>query len=635
MNAIRVMNTIRFALCGAIAAYAATAGCQIQAANCVKASAFGWDAANATKCLQAALDSGATKVVVDRQAGDWIVEPLFLRSNQEVVIEDGVVVRALKGAYKGRGDCLFKAGGVSNVVLRGEGSATLAMNKKDYQNTDEYSFSEWRHTVSIVGGHDITVRDLTLLSSGGDGVYVRSAARNVLLDNLVCREHHRQGISVISAVDLLVRRCRFAETSGTAPQCGLDIEPNVSKDRLENVVFEDCVFDGNASSGITLHLLPLNETSRPISIVFRRCVSRGNRYCGIRINCVRQSQGAVQGSVAFEDCTISGNRMQALAVCSKRSDAIRISFRNCTFDARDGEAVLFSNGRYFADFGGISFDNVRIIPGKGKPIVYEGAHGTGIVADTMKGTATIVKPDGEESVSLDDFARAYPPNPEVLQALLSFKTEAPDFRSLKVSADVKPLAKPVSTGWLRKRFTFVQPIPGAGDYPVVFRMRPLGKWRGAAKVQVLDAAGTDLGTFSLKDGVVTNVIHATGAGVRRFEVVAMSGLAAVESAWPGAGLQADGAVRLFGGRNRRFRIAVPASAEKVCVQIEPEEPCCARLMRPDGSIAAEMPRGNGMTILDAKREKTSSDEVWILDFPRVDEDTSFRIGSPAKPFALL
>lgn len=607
--------------------------------SCVRASSFGWNATNATKCLQAAIDSGAAKVLIDRQADDWIVEPVFLRkSNQEVVVADGVTVRAKKGAYKHPGDCLFKANCVSNVILRGEGSATLAMNKKDYQNPAEYQFSEWRHAVSIVGGHDITVRDLTILSSGGDGVYVRDAARNVRLDRLVCRDHHRQGISVISAVDLLVTNCRFDATSGTAPQCGVDIEPNVPRDRLENVVFEDCVFDGNASSGILLHLAPLDDTTRPISVTFRRCMSRGNGHCGVRINCVGPTRRSVQGRIVFENCVAVGNKLHPLIIGSKRSDALDIAFVDCTFDAHENtaDAIKFDNGTFLADFGGVAFENVRVMSGRGKSIAFDGAYGTGIAAGTMKGSARVITIDGkEDSVSLADFSHVYPPNPDALKTLLEFRTETPDFRLLKADPKAGPLAKPVSTGWLRKRFTFVQSIPAAGDYPVTFRVRPLGNRRGSAKVQMLDAAGTDLGAFTLSDGVTTNVIHATGAGVRRFEVVVQSGLAAVESVWPGRSLLADGYVHLFGGRNRRYGLKVPAAATKVCVQIKPEEPCSARLIGPNGRVAAEMPHCSSMTILETTREMSQSDEIWYLEFPRIDEDAEFRIGSPSIPFALL
>ena len=238
----------------------------------VRASEFGWNAEDATDALQAAIDSGAERVVVDRQEGDWIVRPIFLRkSNQEIVMADGVTVRAKKDEFRAVADSLMSIPlSVSNVTLRGEGKATLAMRKADYRNRALYRHSQWRHAVSIKGAKNVVVKDLEILSSGGDGVYVAWNAQNVLLENLVCRDHHRQGISVISAVGLKVSRCVFADTRGTPPQCGLDIEPNGGSDKLEDIVFEDCEFRGNALHGIQLWLDLLSPASRPVSITFRR-----------------------------------------------------------------------------------------------------------------------------------------------------------------------------------------------------------------------------------------------------------------------------------------------------------------------------------------------------------------------------
>ena len=634
------LDTVRVAFADVpTAADSSTANRQPATARCVKASDFGWNAVNATAALRAAIASGADKIVIDRQSGDWNVEPISLRcSNQEIVVADGVTVRALKGAFKRIGECLFNIPrGVSNVVLRGEGTATIAMNKRDYQNPEAYSFSEWRHAISICGGNDVTVRDLTILSSGGDGVYVRDAARNVRLDRLVCRDHHRQGISVISAVNLLVTNCRFEETSGTPPQCGVDIEPNTPKDRLENVVFEDCAFVGNASSGILMYLAQLDDTTAPISVAFRRCESVGNRNCGIRVTCVGQGMRAVRGTVTFEDCKVSGNALHALAVTSKRSDALDITVRNCILDGRESaaETIRFDNRTFLADFGGITFDGVRVLPGKGKTLVFDGAAGTGI-AGVMAGAFEIAGEAGRtETVSLADFAGKYPPNPELLRALLSFGTKIPEFRSLKPVDGAKPLEKPSSTGWMRGKFTFVQYIPAAGDYPVTFRTRRINAKRAVlAKIEVRDAVGTYLDAFSVGDvKTVTNVIHATGAGIRRFEVNIIGGIAAVDSVWPGHGVQADGYVAMFGGRNRQWYFTVPADAENVRVQIRPDEPCSARLLRPDGSVAAEFPYGVALTILETKRTKTATPETWCLHFPKVTEDAAFRIGSPSQPFA--
>lgn len=61
-------------------------------------------------------------MIIDRQRGDWVVRPLFIRrSNVEIVLADGVTVRAKKNEFKAIGDSLVKiCGGASNVVLRGD-----------------------------------------------------------------------------------------------------------------------------------------------------------------------------------------------------------------------------------------------------------------------------------------------------------------------------------------------------------------------------------------------------------------------------------------------------------------------------------------------------------------------------------
>ena len=83
---------------------------------------------------------------------------------------------------------------------------------------------------------------------------------------------------------------------------------------------------------------------------------------------------------------------------------------------------------------------------------------------------------------------------------------------------------------------------------------------------------------------------------------------------------------------RRYFFFVPAEADKVGIQVRPEEPCSARLLRPDGTVAAEMPYGRNLTVLEAKREP-SVDETWCIDISSAQEDVEFRIGVPAIPVA--
>ena len=96
------------------------------------ASLCGFNATDATDALQSAIDSTAHTVRVTNHAGVWWVRPVFLRSNLTVVFGDGVVVRALRGAFHGASDALLSGLHVSNISVLGEGNATLAMWRSDY-----------------------------------------------------------------------------------------------------------------------------------------------------------------------------------------------------------------------------------------------------------------------------------------------------------------------------------------------------------------------------------------------------------------------------------------------------------------------------------------------------------------------
>ena len=142
------------ALCGIRVAFAVVAACAfanaMAAESVVKASQFGWNGEDDTAALQKALDSGAKKVVIDRQKGDWVTRPLFVKKpNFEIVLEDGVTVRAKKGEYHNIVDSLIKIGkGADNVTLRGD-NFSLTM-----------SHSDGSVTSYIVGGRELLARPL-------------------------------------------------------------------------------------------------------------------------------------------------------------------------------------------------------------------------------------------------------------------------------------------------------------------------------------------------------------------------------------------------------------------------------------------------------------------------------------------
>jgi len=259
---------------------------QVKAGTLKEARAdwWGFDAGDSTKCLQAAIDSGVKKLTVPNMGKPWVVHPIKLASNQEVVFADGVVLQAIRGGFEGKNDCLLSARSEKNIVLRGT-NATLRMHKKDYQDASRYSRAEWRHTVSFHSCENVKVIGLTLKSSGGDGIYIGDCrkpmnyCKDVVIKDCTIDDNHRQGISVISVVNMLIENCVITNTKGTAPQAGIDFEPNSKGERLFNIIVRNCVFKDNAGAGVILCAHP-NEDSAPISFVFENCKAINNRFTG-------------------------------------------------------------------------------------------------------------------------------------------------------------------------------------------------------------------------------------------------------------------------------------------------------------------------------------------------------------------
>lgn len=311
------------------------------------ASWWGFEPEDATVALQSAIDSKAKSVIVPYVGASWIVRPIRLRSDLELIFEPGVLVLAKRGEFKGKGDSLFSADDCENITIRGYG-ATLRMWKRDYQS-DAYEKAEWRMALALRGCKNVLVEGLRLESSGGDGFYIGATEKNRWCENITIRDciahdHHRQGISVITAQNLLVENCVFSGTSGTAPEAGIDFEPNGPEERLVNCVVRNCLFQDNAGAAMQVYLRPLDAAGEPVSIRFENCVGRLGA-AGATPEEIRQAGvsggggmvvGAVkddgpQGVIEFVNCTIENIGREAVRVYDKSARAARVRFERCNW----------------------------------------------------------------------------------------------------------------------------------------------------------------------------------------------------------------------------------------------------------------------------------------------------------------
>lgn len=353
---------------------------------------WGFDAEDATQALQAAIDSGARRVVVPNMGSDWIVGPIRLAGHQELFLERGAVVSARRGAFRGGGDCLFQATAVDDVTIRGYG-ATVRMHKQDYMDytkREVYPKAEWRMTLSLRGVHKALVEGLTIRDSGGDGIYIdggggRDHSRDITIRDVVCDNHYRQGISVISVVGLTVEDSEFANTWGTPPSAGVDIEPDRPDQKAQEIVFRNCLFRDNYGAGIQVYLRFNEPDAQDVSILFDRCRVTSRLGSGLVFGALKAEGPG--GLIEFRDCVVEDVAGVGAHVYDKHPERARVRFTRTRWidvgtgldnafarvDSVESRAPLLIYNRrpelITPIHGGIDFVDCEIVDGRDRPFL--------------------------------------------------------------------------------------------------------------------------------------------------------------------------------------------------------------------------------------------------------------------------
>lgn len=370
----------------------------------VKVSSVGHDLLDSTQFLQAALDSDAATVVIDNVPGGWTTGPLFIRrSNLTVIVEPEVMVRSLAGApFSGLNDCLLTMTDQANVRISGYG-ATFAMNKPEYKT------GEWRMALKINGCSNVVVEGLTLRDSGGDGVYLGAGPVNphntdIVLRDLVCDNNRRQGLSVISADRLTVEGCAFLNTNGTAPQSGIDFEPNAATQKLVDIVVRDCWLDGNTTAGIQLYGGQLRPTSTPVSISVER-TTVGHQIGGSPQVMISTGKSVFPGTFELRDSLIDvGSGSSAFGVLATGPNGVLTKVtRTVMWDWGNAFQVyhpieVLSRG--VNEYGNLAFTDAVLHSDQPGPFLHADAL-PGTTVHKVSGTITAVGPVGAAELGPD------------------------------------------------------------------------------------------------------------------------------------------------------------------------------------------------------------------------------------------
>ena len=303
-----------------------------------RVSWWGFDRTDSTRFIKAALASKAKKVVFDRMEGPWYSTPQMVRGRDglHVSFERGAELVALRGFFTNRVDALLTFSNVKNLRLSGYG-ASIRMWRCDYARPP-YCWSEWRHAVTFMNVENATVEGLRIEESGGDGLYL-NGVKDCVVRDVICDRNYRQGISVISAENLLIENCTLCNTKGTPPAAGIDFEPNNMAESLVNCVMRNCTIADNEGAGIDMALVCLNGKSKDVSLRFENCRVIGNRQ-GLRLGSENPPLNELKGTIDLRNCLF--DRSQSGIVLNENDGMpIKINLDGCVLRTvgKDGALV--------------------------------------------------------------------------------------------------------------------------------------------------------------------------------------------------------------------------------------------------------------------------------------------------------
>ena len=594
-----------------------------QKPSVVKASWWGFDEKESTNALQAAIDSGAARVIVENLGKPWIVDKILLASNQELFFEKGCVVLAKRGAFKGKHDSLFAADLSQNISLIGH-DATLRMWKDDY-HTDEYERAEWRHCLSIRSCTNVRIHGLTLAESGGDGIYLGVAQRgvantNVHIKDVVCDGNNRQGISVISAQDLLIEDTVLKNTAGTPPKAGIDFEPNHASEKIVNCVMRNCVSENNAGAAYVLYLRPLDGSSSPISVRIEDCVSRGTNWISASVTTSNGGpNGPPQGLIEFVNCRFEDTGTAGISVRDVPAEACQVRFENCTvadasndpkrstpisFGAREGSTQ---------DVGGVEFNCTLVEPVDRPLMVFNDYTGDLKVLD-VTGTLKVVRDGKEQAVTITE---------QLLDELMPARTikRIPRFdftnvRFVPVFPDAEPSSTKSRLVRQRKHGEYVVYATEGDEVALRVRYLPVGKYSGdEMKIPVLNESGKRVATLlaPFKEDTECSFV-APETGTYKLVCDAQGNCVHVDSPTHRLCIAGTNKAIPLIRTSGDFFFRVPGDVEEFGVKIfgSGDERVNAALFDPSGTQVWSKKSISVPQLYDGKPRKAGKDEIWRL-----------------------
>lgn len=237
------------------------------------------------------------KAHVDEYSGNYLINEggVRLKNNTSLVMDKGCFLKAIpndKRQYN-----ILRTYEASNVSISG---GNILGDRNDHTDTG----GEWGYGLAITGSQNINIRDVNITNCWGDGINLQVSYNNINneyinIENVLCDNNRRQGMSIEYGRYIKVINSSFTNTKGTAPQCGIDIEPWGEVAECQDITINGCYFNNNFAAGVAVNF----PTLRNINIVNCKFECDNNTFTNTHIY---QTYSGEFNQMVVSGCTFDG-----------------------------------------------------------------------------------------------------------------------------------------------------------------------------------------------------------------------------------------------------------------------------------------------------------------------------------------
>ena len=222
-----------------------------------------------TECNTVYIPAGTYKI--DAQTG------IRLKSNMNFVMSPDAVLQAADNSSK-----IYNVIYVSNIRNVTISGGQIIGERYGHDG----SAGEWGMGIGVYDSTDIHIDNIRISNCFGDGIYIGSeheedagaGCSRITVTNCNVYNNRRNNMSIVCADYVTVDNCTFDDANGTAPEYGIDIEPNIYSNPCEHITISNSTFNGNAQASIGI-VTSAND------VMISGCTLNGNfiNYAGTNV----------------------------------------------------------------------------------------------------------------------------------------------------------------------------------------------------------------------------------------------------------------------------------------------------------------------------------------------------------------